>query len=128
MARATGLTTKAVEANRERLTKICAQFPETAATSATGQHSAFWIGKKKFAYYLVDHHGDGRVSLETRAAPGENTELVAAEPDRFFLPKYMAHHGWVGLYLDNGPIDWAEVEELVTDSYLLMAPKRLAAQ
>ena len=28
---------------------------------------------------LVDHHGDGRVALQTRAAPGENQALVDAD-------------------------------------------------
>ena len=114
--------------DRERLTKICLQFPEVSSSSATGQHVVYSVRKKKFAYHLVDHHGDGRVSLECKAAPGENAELAASERDRFFLPKYMAHHGWVGLYLDVGPIDWVEVEELLTDAYLLVAPKRLTAQ
>jgi hypothetical protein len=31
------------------------------------------------------------------------------------------------LYLDVGRVDWDEVTELVVDSYLLIAPKRLAA-
>ena len=123
-----GMAKKSVERNRERLTKICTQLPEVSATTASGQHTVFAVRDKKFAYYLVDHHGDGRVSFECRVAPGENAELVAAEPDRFFLPKYIAHHGWVGLYLDIGPIDWVEIEELVTDAYLVVAPKRLAAE
>jgi hypothetical protein len=92
------------------------------------QHTAFAVRGKKFAYHLVDHHGDGRIALECKAAPGQNTSLVASDPDRFFLPMYMAHHGWVGLYLDVGRIDWQEVRELVTDAYLLIAPKRLAQQ
>jgi hypothetical protein len=117
-----------VERDRERVTEICLQLPEVTASSSTGQHTVYTVRNKKFAYYLVDHHGDGRVELECRVASGENGELVAAEPDRFFLPKYIAHHGWVGLYLDKGPIDWAEIEELITDAYLIVAPKRLAAQ
>jgi phosphoribosylglycinamide formyltransferase-1 len=36
--------------------------------------------------------------------------------------------GWVGLRLDRGDIDWTEVTDLVTESYLSMAPKKLAAQ
>ena len=33
----------------------------------------------------------------------------------------------ISLRLDVGPNDWNEVRGLVTDSYLLTAPKRLAA-
>jgi predicted DNA-binding protein (MmcQ/YjbR family) len=36
--------------------------------------------------------------------------------------------GWVGLRLDRGKVDWAEVEELVRYSYGLVAPKRLAKE
>jgi hypothetical protein len=38
----------------------------------------------------------------------------------------MAHHGWIGLWLDDGPVDWDEIDEVFTDAYLLSAPKRLA--
>jgi hypothetical protein len=39
----------------------------------------------------------------------------------------MHHHGWVGLRLDRPSVDWAEVEDMAVESYLLVAPKRLAA-
>jgi hypothetical protein len=110
----------------QRLVEICADLPEVEV--AGDQHHAFSVRKKKFAYHLVDHHGDGRVALECKAPPGENAALVASDPARFFMPKYMAHHGWVGLYLDLLEIDWGEVRELLTDAYLLTAPKRLRTQ
>ena len=59
--------------------------------------------------------------------PGDNKALVTAQPDRFYLPAYMAHSGWVALRLDVGAVDWEEVAELVACSYRLVAPKRLAA-
>ena len=43
------------------------------------------------------------------------------------MPAYIGSKGWVGLRLDVGAVDWEEVEELVTHSYRLVAPKRLAA-
>jgi hypothetical protein len=51
--------------------------------------------------------------------------LVAAQPERFYLPAYIGPRGWVALRLDRGKIDWEEVGELVTGSYRLIAPKRL---
>ena len=44
------------------------------------------------------------------------------------MPSYLGSRGWVALRLDVGEVDWAEVEDLVTDSYVQVAPKRLAAQ
>jgi hypothetical protein len=106
--------------------RMCLALPE-ATEERAGRHAAYLVRKKKFAYYLDDHHGDGRLAVTTRAAPGENTALVASDPERYFMPSYIGPRGWVGLYLDVGRVDWDEVDELVLDSYLLVAPKRLAA-
>ncbi len=83
--------------------------------------------EKTFAWYLDDHHGDGIVSVSCKMPLGENQEVVALDPTRYYLPAYMSHRGWVALRLDLGKVDWKEVEELVGESYRLIAPKRLAA-
>lgn len=111
----------------DRILEIAHGFPEAEASTHTGQHYAFAVRGKKFAYYLVDHHGDGRVALTYKAPRGILQALVAADPARYFTPAYMAQHGWVGLDLDAGPIDWAEVTESLTTAYRLAAPKGLAA-
>jgi phosphoribosylglycinamide formyltransferase-1 len=108
---------------RRRVVEICRALPE--ATVEDQQHVTFRVRGKTFAYYLDDHHGDGRVALNCKAAPHENQELVGAEPDRFFIPAYVGPRGWVGLYLDLPVVDWDEVSELIRDSYRLIAPKRL---
>jgi len=53
-------------------------------------------------------------------------QAVASDPVKFFLPPYMAHHGYVGIYLDTGDIDWTEIGDLITNAYRLAAPKKLA--
>ena len=110
---------------RERTAALCAALPEVEVRD--GQHIAFSVRGKKFAYYLDDHHGDGRLALSCRAAPGVNEQLIASDPDRFFMPSYVGPRGWVGLYLDRPRVDWEEVRELVTDAYVLTAPKRLVS-
>lgn len=107
------------------LTKICLALPETT-TSRHAEHAAFLVRKKTFAYFLNDHHGDGIVAVTGKVFPGDNKALVAAQPDRFYLPAYLAPKGWVALRLDVGKVDWDEVAELVACSYRLVAPKRLA--
>jgi len=109
-----------------RLTKIVSALPETERETHD-THAAFLVRKKRFAYFLDDHHGDGIVALNCRAAPGENTALIASDPERYYMPAYVGPRGWVALRLDVGTVDWEEVRELVTDAYLLTAPKRLAA-
>jgi len=115
------------EALRERIARICARFPEVHAVSETGQHTAFQVRRKRFAYYTVDHHGDGRLALSCRAAPGVQQGLVAADPERFFVPPYLGPRGWAGVYLDVPGVDWTGIEVLLRDAYVLAAPKRLAA-
>jgi hypothetical protein len=101
-------------------------MPE-ATRELIGRHAGFYIRKKTFAYFLDDHHGDGIVGVTCKVLPGDNKALVATDPARFYMPAYVASKGWVALRLDVGEVDWDEVKELVTHSYLMIAPKRLAA-
>jgi phosphoribosylglycinamide formyltransferase-1 len=107
-----------------RLTKICMALPEVVR-EVQGQHAAFAVRKKKFAYFLNDHHGDGIVGVTCKVLPGDNDALVQAHPSRFYRPAYLASSGWVALRLDREKVDWREVAELVTTSYRLLAPKML---
>lgn len=120
------LSEKQIDRHLSKLRAICARLPEAEIRS--GQHHTFAVRNKKFAYYLIDHHGDGRVSLQCKAERGLNATLADTDPGWFFLPPYMAHHGWIGVYLDIGSIDWDELEEFLIDAYRLAAPKRLSAQ
>lgn len=110
-----------------RLTKIALALPGTAR-ELHGSHAAFLVRKKKFGYFLDNHHGDGIVAVTCKVMPGDNTTLVAAQPKRFYLPAYVGPRGWVALRLDIGKIDWDEVRELLVCSYQLTAPKKLADQ
>jgi predicted DNA-binding protein (MmcQ/YjbR family) len=111
-----------------RLTRICLELPE-ASREDSGRHATFRVRSKTFSYYLDDHRGDeGIVGIVCKARPGESAALIAAEPERFYPPAYLAHRGWVGLRLDTGSVDWDEVAGVVVTSYLLTAPKRLAAE
>jgi len=109
-----------------RLTKICLALPEVT-TLRHGKHAGFLVRKRTFAYFLDDHHGDGIVAVTCKVLPGDNKALAAAQPDRFYLPPYLAPNGWVALRLDVGAVEWDEVSELIACSYRLVAPKRLAA-
>jgi hypothetical protein len=97
-------------------------------SSAWGVHTRFVVRKKTFACVLNDHHGDGIVSLCVEVVPGGNREVIASDPGRFYHPAYLSANGWAGLRLDMGEIDWDEVAALASNSYRLVAPKRLAAQ
>ena len=111
-------------ASLDRLTSICSDLPECEI--AGDQHHKVTVVGKTMGWHTVDHHGDGRISLTVRAPKGENEALVASDPAKFFMPPYVAHHGYVGVYLDRPEVDWDEVRELVTDAYIIAAPKRLS--
>jgi hypothetical protein len=116
----------ATNPNLAPLTKLALALPE-ASRKMHSSHAQFLVRKKTFAYFLDNHHGDGTVAVTTKVLPGENTALAKAQPKRYYLPAYIGSRGWVALRLDLGKIDWGEVRELLLTSYLLAAPKRLAA-
>jgi hypothetical protein len=115
-----------VDPRLARLMQIAAALPQ-AACEKHGNHAAFKVSKKTFAYFLNDHHGDGIIAVTCKVAPGDNAALIAAQPERFYMPAYIGPRGWVALRLDRGEVDWEEVAELMKDSYRRVAPKKLAA-
>jgi hypothetical protein len=108
-----------------RVTEIALALPDVTR-QIYGSHAQFLVRKKTFSYFLDNHHGDGIVAVTGKVLPGDNKALAQAQPDRFYLPAYVASRGWVALRLDMGKIDWEEVRELLLGSYMLLGPKRLA--
>jgi hypothetical protein len=106
----------------DRLRAICLALPEAVEKEAWGDPT-FRVRDKIFA---TEKRGDGRISLWCKAPAGSQMVLVGADPERFFVPPYVGHKGWVGVRLDHEP-DWDEVAAIVRRSYRLIAPKRLAA-
>ncbi len=102
--------------------KICLRLPE-AIEQETWEIPTFRVRAKIFVMY-TDH--DDRPAIWLKAPPGSQTILVGADRDRFFVPPYVGHKGWVGVHLDQRP-NWREVAQLVERSYRMTAPKRLAA-
>lgn len=77
--------------------------------------------------YLDGHHGDGRLARWVAAPPGVQQDTVEQEQDRFFVPPYVGHRGWLGVRLDRSP-DWPEVAGIVEDACRTVASKRLLTQ
>jgi hypothetical protein len=107
------------------LRTICLALPETTERLSHGEPTWFIRGKKTFVSY-ADHHHDDRLAFVCAAPPGAQQAMVAADPERFFVPAYVGGRGWLGVYLDlDEPVDWDEVTELVADAYRTVAPKKL---
>jgi hypothetical protein len=108
------------------LTEICLVLPE-ATREEKASHAAFLVGKKTFAYYLNNHHGDNLISVCCKVLPLENQFLVQSDPGRFYLPAYIWTRGWIALRMDLETLNWTEVKELARGSYIQLAPKRLVS-
>lgn len=111
----------------ERLRGICLALPETSERPSHGAPSFFVRGKTCFLMLLDDHHGDGRFAIWCASPAGDQALLVDADPEKFFVPPYVGHRGWLGVRLDRG-LDWEELAGIVEDAYCTVAPAKLVAQ
>ncbi|MGH9657271.1 MAG: MmcQ/YjbR family DNA-binding protein [Bryobacteraceae bacterium] len=101
-------------------------LPEAAANIVEGQrHLSLEVRGRRFAWLLDNHHGDKRLALNCRAPAGDSRMLAAAKPETFYVPKYLGHRGWVGIWLDLEEVDWPAVEAVLSDAYRLAAPRTL---
>ena len=107
----------------DRLRAICLAFPESIEAGGVGDPS-FKVREKIFA---MQHRIDERMSMWCKARPGAQDVLVGSDPGRYFVPPYVGHHGWVGVWL-GVETDWELVTDLVEESYRMTAPKRLTLQ
>ncbi len=116
------------------LRRVCLGLPEAYEEPA-------WVGTRwrvrtrTFAHVLWLDSGwppayaraagtNGPVSVLTFRSAGPELDALGSAPQPFFRPRWAPDV--VGMLLDAG-VDWDEVAELVTDSYCLLAPRKLVA-
>lgn len=106
--------------------KTCLALPETSERLSHGAPTFFVRGKRAFAMVLTDHHGDGRFALWCAAPAGAQHVLAESDPERYFVPPYVGHRGWLGVRLDRdlGP---DEIAGILEDAYGEVAPAKLVA-
>ena len=107
-----------------RIREICLGLPETSERLSHGAPTFFVRGNRAFLMVLSNHHGDGRFAVWCAAPDGMQRLLVEADPERFFVPPYVGHRGWLGVRLDRG-LDWDELAGIVEDAYAEVAPPKL---
>ena len=120
--------TKIETARLAKLRELCSTLPQVKFEPVGERHFAMKVGPKTFAWYLNDHHGDGMVSVCAKSTLARQRELVAADPQRYFVPAYVGKAGWVGLRVDLPRVDWGPVLELLVAAYRFQAPRRLVAE
>ncbi|MGI8792902.1 MAG: MmcQ/YjbR family DNA-binding protein [Acidimicrobiales bacterium] len=105
-----------------RVRVACAHLPEAHEEQAfTG--TRWRIRGHTLVHVLTRDYGQGPVTSMTVHAAGEELDALVAMGDHFYP-------GWGGglvamVLRDDGTTDWEEVKELVTESYCLLAPKKL---
>ena len=108
----------------ERIRELCLALPETSERPSHGAPTFFVRGRRSFLMVLTNHHGDGRFAIWCAAPDGVQTMLVDADPERYFVPPYVGHRGWLGVRLDLD-LDGNELAGIVEDAYAEVAPARL---
>jgi hypothetical protein len=109
----------------QRVRVACAHLPEADEEPAFA--GVRWRIRDSTLAHLVTRQSErGPVTYVTFHAAGEELDALAAMGDPFY-PGWGA--GLIALVLrDDGTTDWTEVKELLTDSYRLVAPKKLIAR
>jgi hypothetical protein len=83
------------------------------------------IRERMFAHVVTVDFADGPVTALVFRSSGPELDALRSTGHPFFEPAW--GKGAVGLVLEPD-VDWDEVAELLTESYRVMAPQKLAAQ
>ena len=109
----------------DRVRGICLALPEVTERPSHGS-PAFFAGRQFVMLWPRGHHEDQFPHLWCAAPAVDREELIAASPERYFIPPYVGGRGWIGVRLDRD-VDWDEVAERCEDAYRAIAPARLVA-
>jgi len=107
----------------ESVREIAGTLPR-AEESATYGQPAFKVDGKLFAWLSPDRHAEG--ALAVRIDPEEKRLLIDSEPVAYFETRHYEGHPILLIRLEH--VDRAALEERIEESWLLRAPKRLAAE
>lgn len=112
----------------KRMQAIVARLPDVER-SDNPPGCYFLIRRKIFAQIatVIDHRGSPVTMVALRPDPGERAVLLAHGPPYISRGPWDDRLGRIAVLID-ATTDWDEIAELVTDSYRLIAPKKLIAQ
>ena len=105
----------------EKMRKACHALPDVTERPSHGM-PAFFVGKRQFAVFSNDHHGDGRVALVCAAEDGVQKMLVDSDPDAYYVPPYVGVAGWIGVRLDK-KLPWSQVAALLEAAHAYIGAK-----
>lgn len=104
-----------------RLRPLCLAIDGAFEKLSHGEPTWFTGPKGKcFAMFDNHHHGAEHVSVWIPAPPDVQRALVASQPERYWVPPYVGHKGWVAIVLDTKP-DWKVVASMLKEAFALVA-------
>ena len=108
----------------QKLRELCMSLPDATEKISHGEPT--WKAGKGKVFATLDnhHHGAAHLSVWSPMPPGVQQSLVELDAERFFVPPYVGHSGWIGIVLDVKP-DWAMVEKLLREAFLHVAGVKL---
>lgn len=110
-----------------RVRSLALALPVAEEKLSHGMNGFLVRGGKFFAYFIRDHHGDDITALLVKASGVEEQALlIENDPALYYRPAYFGSSGWVGIRLDTVETDWGHIEDWLTRSWRISAPKRLA--
>jgi len=113
------LRSKPNQAILKKLRSIALDLPEVTEDVQFG-NPCFKAGKKTFT--VIFHNRESPV-LQIWVGADRQLSLTSFD-DRFTVPAYIGHNGWINLNLNNKQ-NWKEIAELVETSYRHFALKRM---
>ena len=97
------------ERQRKRIVKIVSSLPEAEARPA-GRHMSLEVRTRRFGWFLVDHHGDGRVAINCKGSAEMHDILKQLAPAHFTCRSMGAERGsgcgWTGRSSTGMPWSW----------------------
>ena len=98
--------------------RIALSLPQVVEKERWG-HPTFDVAGRMFLTVPDDH-----TSFAVRCPRLERAELIAAEPDKFWVPPHEAHSSWVRARL-AALEDATELQDILQDSWHQAAPEDL---
>jgi hypothetical protein len=121
-------------ADLDDVRRLAAQLPEvTMSDPCSEEQFGCGVRGKGFAWTWMERPDPKRprvpqpavLAIRTRGQEGKE-ELLAADPAKFFTEPH--YNGFPAVLVMLAAVDVEELRELLTDAWLVQAPKRLARE
>ena len=110
-----------IENHVSRVRRICPGLPGASEKLSHGTPT-FFAKKKVFAMFASEHRNHPHTAVWIPAAPGFQSAMIDAEPNKFFRPPYVGFRGWVGVELSQ--VDDEELGEHILTAWRIVTGKR----